>query len=216
MEFSHRCAAITVRRARRRRRLHNDVGHIAGVISALLDQLKNRKQWSSAQLSVCVCAYVLCDNYLLTGISVSSFSLSKHFMSLCGACAREANTLLSGRIMDWEWLSCCLTSCRGAESSHWVLVSLNAIVLRVSEEAARCMLFKVKCSGELWKGGTYNQRKEQFAELLFYFFFTSVNGVLKASESWYTCVVLNNWMCNHSTTVQRPWRAFQRSTMTLY
>lgn len=84
MEFSHRCAAITVRRARRRRRLHNDVGHIAGEISALLDQLKNRKQWSSAQLSVCVRAYVLCDNYLLTGISVSSFSLSKHFMSSGG------------------------------------------------------------------------------------------------------------------------------------
>lgn len=58
------------------------------------------------------------------------------------ACSLLVSTLpFSGRSIDWEWLSCCLTSCEGAEVWHWASALLNAIVLRVSEEAARCMLF---------------------------------------------------------------------------
>lgn len=51
--------------------------------------------------------------------------------------------------MDWEWLSCCLASCRGAELRHWASVLPNATVPRVSEETARCMFCRVKGYGEM-------------------------------------------------------------------
>lgn len=44
--FAHRRAAIAVRGALGRRRLHHDVGHVTGVISALLDQLEKGRRRS--------------------------------------------------------------------------------------------------------------------------------------------------------------------------
>lgn len=38
--FAHRCAAVAVRGALRRWRLHHNVGHVTGVISALFNHLK--------------------------------------------------------------------------------------------------------------------------------------------------------------------------------
>lgn len=53
---------------------------------------------------------------------------------------RPLRTLpFSGRTMDWEWQRCCLTSCRVRWG--WRSPLPSAMVLRVSEEAARCMLF---------------------------------------------------------------------------
>lgn len=44
ISHSHRSAAIAVWRALRRRRLHDDVGHVNGELSGLLGQLKAREE----------------------------------------------------------------------------------------------------------------------------------------------------------------------------
>ena len=83
--FSHRCAALAVWRARRRRRLHDDVGHITGVISALLDQLKHMKHHHH-QLGSFVRMYICAK----TGEVDLHFLLS---MIICEYCARSFTTL---------------------------------------------------------------------------------------------------------------------------
>lgn len=54
-------------------------------------------------------------------------------------CARVCTLPFSGRTIDWDWQSSCLASY--SELEDWPSALLSVIVLRVSEEAARCMLF---------------------------------------------------------------------------
>lgn len=110
---------------------------------------------------------VLCKNcWSASAFPLLSVCQYTWLMTLC-VYAPEKNTLpFSGRIIDWEWLSCCLTSCRGPELSDWASALLNAIVFRASEEAARCMLFtgvkgqgQDKCLGQWWKVEQTHKRK---------------------------------------------------------
>lgn len=109
----------------------------------------------------CVCVPVKCFPLFMFICCVSS-----QFMSWC-VCALWVSTLpFSGRIIDWEWLSCCLASCRGAELWHWASALLNVIVLMVSDEAARCMLFtgvkgQRRMIGSVVRGGTDKQGRGQ-------------------------------------------------------
>lgn len=72
--FAHRCAAIAVWGAFRRWRLHHNVGHITGVISALVDQLKRQevelngvqKSWLNVDLLLVFCFFlILCIFFFL-------------------------------------------------------------------------------------------------------------------------------------------------------
>lgn len=56
-----------------------------------------------------------------------------------GKIVPERTLPFSGRNMDWEWQRCSLVSCRARWA--WPSPLPSAMVLRVSEEAARCMLF---------------------------------------------------------------------------
>lgn len=107
---------------------------------------------SGVHLSACV--YVQCFVWKL--LNVYAFPLP----SACLWLLYTFSTLpFSGRIIDWEWLSCCLTSCRAAEFWHWASALLIDIVLRVSEETARCMLFTgVKGRGQTF-GSVVNKGK---------------------------------------------------------
>ena len=99
----------------------------------------------------------LCDNLSILCTQIRDFCV---------------NTLpFSGRTIDWEWLSCCFTSCW--ELWKWASALLNPIVLRVSEEAARCMLFTgggVKSQGQIflgqWWKGTDKTRGRDMTVLL--------------------------------------------------
>lgn len=71
--FSHWCAAIAVRRALGRWRLHDDVGHFARVISALRDKLKDRK-WALSAAFICLYVYMYKYHcYLIMSICISSY-----------------------------------------------------------------------------------------------------------------------------------------------
>lgn len=89
--WSHRCTAIAVWRARWRRRLHDDVGHIAGVISTLLYQLKDRKS-SSVHLSVCTSAG-FCFVLFLSGHFLLSLCVCEYWTG--SVCMCSANQYLA-------------------------------------------------------------------------------------------------------------------------
>lgn len=127
ISHSHRSAAIVVWRALRRRRLHDDVGHVNGEISGLLGRLKAREE-------------NITGSTLLTGplLIHTSLFVSLHYTH-DPVCTCVCTLPFSGRTIDWEWQSCCLASY--SELQDWPSVLLSVIVLRVSEEVARCMLF---------------------------------------------------------------------------
>lgn len=112
---------------------------------------------SCAQLSVYVYVHTVCPQFFC-------FVFVQFPLSMCGRALRASTLPFSGRTIDWEWLSGCLASCCGPELRDWASALLNAIVLRVSEEAASCMLFTgVKGQGQMFgsvvKDGTNKQGK---------------------------------------------------------
>lgn len=132
--FAHRCAAITVWGAFRRWRLHHNVGHITGVISALIDQLKRQEVELNGALQF----------WLNVDLLFGCFDFMHFFFCVCllQSCAPGAGTLpFSGRNMDWEWLRGCRTSCWGSELWERATMSLSVTTFRVPEERARCMFF---------------------------------------------------------------------------
>lgn len=163
--FSHRCAAIAVWRALRRRRLHDDVGHIKGVISALL---KGRK-WTSSAVFKCLYLYMcICPEFFVCLFSCISSSLCvslycAHSLWPCVSvlwrwipCRSQAGPKIgSGWAAAWHHAGsygtghqhCWTPSCSGYQRRRHAACSSRGLKVRA------------KCLSQWWKGGTEKQGK---------------------------------------------------------